>query len=155
MSAHSGTDNARYRWYATINNFSEEDIERLQNLPHKELVIGKEEAPSTGTSHLHVYISLEKKLRLSQMKEVSSQAHWEPVKSRDACIGYCTKDGEILHSELLQKPTKRELCDAIDYMQTEGLAGVAREFPYQYSLHSRGLRDLQYALVEGRVKPVP
>lgn len=82
MSAHSGTDNARYRWYATVNNFTEEDIDSLSNLPHKELVIGREEAPTTGTPHLHVYISLEKKLRLAQLKMICVRAHWEPVHDR-------------------------------------------------------------------------
>lgn len=107
MSAHSGAaarDVARFRWYATINNYEAEDIDSLSNLPHKELVIGKEEAPTTGTPHLHVYISLERKERLSYMKSVCCRAHWEPVKDRSKCIEYCTKDGVIVVNELLQKP---------------------------------------------------
>lgn len=155
MSAHSGTDNARYRWYATINNFSEEDVEKLQATTHKELVIGKEEAPTTGTPHLHVYIALVKKLRLAQMKELCGTAHWEPVRDRAKCIEYCTKCGDVLVNELLNGPKSRELDEAIACTQSEGLAGAAREYPYQFVLHSRGLRDLQYAAIDEKPKPIP
>lgn len=89
------------------------------------------------------------------MKGICEQAHWEPVKSREKCIEYCTKDGVILVNETLVKPLKHELSDAITCMQTQGLAGAAREYPYQYALHARGLRDLQYALIDAEPKPVP
>lgn len=117
-------------------------------------MIGQEEAPTTGTPHLHVYISFEKQVYVTYCQKIV-QAHWEPVKDRAKCIEYCTKDGVVLVNELLTKPTKRELCDAIEHMQSEGLAGVAREYPYQFVLHSRGLRDLLYAEVMQRPKPVP
>lgn len=158
MDVHSGTtpsrEAPRFRWYATINNFSEEDIETLLNLPHSEILIAKEEAPSTGTPHLHVYLALVDKKRLLQMKTLVPKAHWEPVKNRDACIAYCEKDGEILHKNL-RSVQKRELCAAIEHMTNEGLAGVAREFPYQYVLHQRGLQALQCARLADIPKPCP
>lgn len=40
-------------------------------------------------------------------------------------------------------------------MRAEGLAGVAREYPYQFALHSRGLQDLQLILAADTPKPVP
>lgn len=92
-------DNPRYRWYATINNFTEADIESLKSADHRELVVGKETAPSTGTPHLHVYIALHQRKRLAQMKQLVEGAHWEPVKDRKKCIEYCTKDGEVLVNE--------------------------------------------------------
>lgn len=120
-----------------------------------ELVIGREAAPTTGTPHLHVYIRLAKKERLSGMKRLLEGAHWEPVKSREQCIEYCMKDGDVVVNELSSKPHANELSEAIAYMQNEGLAGVAREYPYQFALHSRGLRDLQLMLADDTPKPVP
>lgn len=92
-------DTRRYRWYATINNFTEEDIESLKSVDHRELVVGKETAPSTGTPHLHVYIALHQKKRLSQMKKICARAHWEAVQDRKRCIEYCMKDGEVVVNE--------------------------------------------------------
>lgn len=88
------------------------------------------------------------------MKQLVEGAHWEPVKDRKKCIEYCTKDGEVLVNET-SSVQKRELESAIEHMMSEGLAGVAREYPYQYSLHSRGLQALQCALIADRPKPVP
>lgn len=82
------------------------------------------------------------------------KAHWEPVKSRDKAIEYCVKDGTILCDERALTHS-RELDDAIVSLHQSGLAGCARDHPYQYVLHSRGLRDLLYAKVDGVTKRPP
>lgn len=138
-----------------MNNPEEDCVDKLKEVPHKELVVGAEVAPSTGTPHLHVYISLVKKVRLAHMKELLPTAHWEPVRSRKECIEYCTKDGDVLVNEVEQVPSNVSLSEMIDYTLHEGFAGVARVFPYQYCLHAKGIRDLQYALVADIEKKQP
>lgn len=147
------SDAPRFRWTGVLNNYSEEELATLSNLEGKELVIDKE-VGEEGTPHLHIYVNLHKKLRLSQMKALSPRAHWEGVKDRQHCIDYCSK-GEVVVKRVLSQVAKRELGDAIEYMRLEGLSATAAEFPYQFVLHSRGLQALQCALIAGREKPVP
>lgn len=143
MSAHSVTKGQGphvRRWYATVNNFTEEDVVALRSSPHKELVIGREEAPSTGTPHLHVYIAFDKPEYVTYCQAIV-KAHWEPAKSRESCIEYCTKCGDILVDEQIHRKTK-DLDLAVECMLSQGDAGCAREWPAIWVRHSRGLRDL-------------
>lgn len=64
----------------------------------KELVVD-EEVGEEGTPHLHIFLSLVSKKRLSQMKELVPRAHWEKVKARKNCIDYCSK-GKVVFSKL-------------------------------------------------------
>lgn len=118
-------------------------MEALKATPHKELVVGMEEAPTTGTPHLHVYIAFDKQVYMTYVQGIV-QAHWEAVRDRKQCIEYCTKDGRVVVEELAYTKKKKALESAIECLQSEGLETVAQEFPYVWALHSRGLRDLQY-----------
>lgn len=157
MSAHSVTKGQGPHcrmWMGVINNFTDDDIQSLQNLSVVELVVGRELAPTTGTPHLHVYIRFEKPQYMSALKKIHETAHWEPARNRAKSIEYCKKGGDVVIEKLLSVE-KKELASAISLMQSEGLAGVARDLPYQYVLHSRGLRDLQYSLLDDVAKPPP
>lgn len=45
-----------YAWCFTLNNYTDEEIRRLESLECERLVVGKEVAPTTGTPHLQGYI---------------------------------------------------------------------------------------------------
>lgn len=136
-----------------LNNYTEEELTCLSQLDCPELVIDKE-VGEEGTPHLHIYLRLEKRQYLSYLKKISERAHWEVVRDRAACIEYCSK-GEIVLKRLLTKPSRPKLSHAIACLQSEGLAGVAREYPCQFVQYSRGLQALQYAIIESEEKPVP
>ena len=45
-----------------LNNYTEEDVERLTKFPCRYIVFAKEIAPTTGTPHLQGYCELEDQL---------------------------------------------------------------------------------------------
>lgn len=138
-------------WTGVLNNYTEEDLDMLTHLDCPELLIDKE-VGEEGTPHLHIYLHLDRKKRLSQMKELHERIHWEHVKSRSKCIAYCSK-GDVVVKRLRERQC-RELEAAIECMRQRGLLQCASEFPYQYVLHQRGLQALQYATIAGKERPI-
>lgn len=85
-------------WCFTLNNYSDDDILRLNELVTTDtrvayLIYGKEVAAS-GTPHLQGYLSLKSKLRLVQVKVIiGSNPHLEVARNVNASVEYCKKDG--------------------------------------------------------------
>lgn len=151
MSAHSGAE-ARY-WTGVLNNYTDEELNAVAALDCPELVVDKE-VGEEGTPHLHIYLKLAKKRRLTHLKKLVPRAHWEKVKSREDCIRYCSK-GEVVVSRLLADPKKSRLSDALVSLKRGGLSEVARENPEQYVLHARGFQALLCQQLSSEPKPVP
>lgn len=96
-------DSARRLWTGTLNNPTQEELTTLLGLTAQEapeLVVGEELAPTTGTPHVHIYVRLAQRKRLSSLKALSERAHWEPVHDRKNCIEYCRKGGKLLIDRL-------------------------------------------------------
>lgn len=81
----------------TLNNFSEDDVERINGLvdnnPNVGYVIyGKETAPTTGTPHLQGFINFKIRHLLDDVKQIiGSNPHVEVARKVIACITYCKK----------------------------------------------------------------
>lgn len=99
-------------WMGVLNNYTEADIETFRNLDVVEILVGAEEAPTTGTPHLHIYLRYKGPQYLSALKKVSDRAHWEPARNRAKSIEYCKKDGKVVVEKLLSVE-KKELATAI------------------------------------------
>lgn len=99
-------------WTGVLNNYTETDIETFKNLDVVEILVGAEEAPTTGTPHLHIYIRFQGQQYLSALKKICERAHWEPVRNRAKSIEYCRKDGKVVVEKLLSVE-KKELATAI------------------------------------------
>lgn len=96
-------------WCFTYNNYDEREYEDIKEILHNrtlKFVIGKEEAPSTGTRHLQGYAYFKNPQTLKHLiKKVLPGAHWEIAKgSPDANLAYCTKTDE----EAVQHGFKKE-----------------------------------------------
>ena len=100
-------------WCYTLNNHSSVNVPRTFFPNETDYHIWSEE--DAGTPHLQGYLCLTKKKRLSQMKKVNQEAHWEPRKySHVAARDYCKKSDShvsgpyIIGDETdLQKPGRR------------------------------------------------
>ena len=71
-------------WVFTLNNYTEDDIQRLAN-PYEQvkyIAYGKEIAPNTGTPHLQGYMCLWEPQRMSFFKRQLPRAHMEPMRGR-------------------------------------------------------------------------
>jgi len=84
------------RWIWTINNYTDTDIERIQNIDCKYVVYGKE-IGENGTPHLQGFIIFNQKKRFSSAKEcIGRRAHLEAARGTNAeASQYCKKDGNF------------------------------------------------------------
>lgn len=84
----------------TLNNYTEEDVERLTKFPCRYIVFAKEIAPTTGTPHLQGYCELEDQLSLKKIKALTNdKIHVKPrLGTQKQAIDYI-KFPESLQSE--------------------------------------------------------
>lgn len=84
------------RWIFTINNYTDTDIERIQNIDCKYVVYGKE-IGENGTPHLQGFIIFNQKKRFSSAKEcIGRRAHIEAARGTNAEASvYCKKEGDF------------------------------------------------------------
>lgn len=92
-------------WCFTLNNYSEEDCERLTQLVENNecvyIIFGKEIGES-GTPHLQGFISFAKRVYLTDVKKrVSRTAHFELARLVPESIEYCKKDGDVFEEGLI------------------------------------------------------
>lgn len=101
----SNTPRAK-NWSFTLNNYTDDDITRLTNLPQdvSYIIFGKEVGES-GTPHLQGTICFHQRLRLHQAKSFLGSVHLTPTRSLSHSIEYCRKDGDVFESGLPPHPS--------------------------------------------------
>lgn len=98
-----------YRWCFTFNNYNDleykETVDFCKN-SSKVYIVGKE-IGENNTPHLQGYVSLVKKMRLTELKKINNKIHWEPCKgSENDNLEYCSKDGNYVTNKNIPKPLK-------------------------------------------------
>lgn len=78
-------------WTYTINNYTEDDLVKMQQLECNFHVCGKE-VGENGTPHLQGMITFNKSTRLGPLKLINPKAHWERCISAEAAANYCMKE---------------------------------------------------------------
>lgn len=79
-------------WCWTLNNYTDEDLQKIGEWDCKYLVYGKEKGEN-NTPHLQGYVEFEGSKKLTTLKKLHEKIHWETRKgSRDEAINYCKKD---------------------------------------------------------------
>lgn len=81
-------------WCFTLNNYSPEEEESIQNLDTKYLVYGREIGEAL-TPHLQGTVVFHDKIRLTAAKKRIPRAHFERTKVLHKSIEYCKKDGNV------------------------------------------------------------
>lgn len=95
-------------WCFTLNNYSPDDTEYLNQVDCKFIIYGKE-VGANGTPHLQGYIVFNSNKRLSGAKKILPSAHWEISKGSSAQnIIYCSKEGDVTSRGVLPR-SKEEL----------------------------------------------
>lgn len=138
-------------WCFTLNNYTPDDVARLDALPCAYLVYGRETGAS-GTPHLQGYVRFEQRIRFHQVRTaLGGQAHLERMRGTPVqAAAYCKKDGDFtergdppsgapaskfedvkafaldVHSRLGRSPNQREL---------------ANEFPHHFVRYQRALLE--------------
>lgn len=89
------------RWCATINNYTEDDTDRIREYCTEEncqyAVFGKE-IGDKGTLHLQGFIHLRKRVKIGTIKKnISMNGHYEMARGTDEeNRQYCSKQGDLL-----------------------------------------------------------
>jgi len=116
-------------WVFTLNNYTKEDIETLQQKDSEwDFIIFGKEIGEEGTPHLQGYIELKRRLTLKSIKKkIHDRMHLEPRRGSQAqAIEYCKKDGVFVE---LGKPVEqgaRKDLDLCRRMAMEsGMRGVS------------------------------
>lgn len=156
------TQNPRKGWCFTLNNYTEEHVQKLRDLFNPDganqvqyIVWGYEIAPTTGTKHLQGYVHWRKKIRFNQVKSLLpgspniQAANGSPAQNRDYCSKQESKDPDKdpPFEEWGDVPTQGKRTDlhgAIELVKSgKRLRDVASEYPAAVVKFYRGLRVLQ------------
>lgn len=119
------SDDKRYRaWVITINNYTEEDVEGLENYFKTCVyaIYGKEIAPTTGTPHLQAYAYSRNALTCKSLSKKLPRARLAPAKgsAEDNQI-YCSKAKDYKEFGTLPQQGKRTDLDEIkDVVKSTG-----------------------------------
>jgi len=79
-------------WCFTLNNYSDEEYNKLVNFNCNYLIVGKE-VGGCGTPHLQGYIEFKTNQRVTTLKKINERIHWERRKGNaQEASDYCKKD---------------------------------------------------------------
>lgn len=126
----------------TLNNYTEDDVNKIQSAPHKYLIVGKEVGES-GTPHLQGYIELEKRMRQKAVKELlGSRTHFEARKgTAQQAADYCKKENDYTESGTISQPGKRNDIEAfmicVQQNPKKRKIEIMEEFPAVYAKYPK------------------
>lgn len=145
-------DNARAtsrRWCWTLFNYTTLDEAYFQALDCKYTVVGKEVCPTTKRAHLQGFTIFNGNKRLSALKKLNKQVHWEPtIKSSLVAADYCKKEGDFFEKGDIPSPGKRTDLEEVVTMIKAGksIHEIADEATSSFIKFGRGIRDVTLIL---------
>lgn len=84
-------------WVYTLNNYSDDDIVKLEALDSLRHICAREVGKKTGNSHLQGYVRFSKPCRFSWWKNQFPTIHVEIRRGTESeAVEYCQKDGDIV-----------------------------------------------------------
>lgn len=111
---------AKARAYVfTLNNYTEEELEKIKTLKYKYIIIG-DEIGKSGTPHLQGYINFSSSTSFNTVKKAIPKAHIETAKGTPRQnYEYCSKEKILFEDGEQPAPGKRKDIDAIkEYIET-------------------------------------
>ena len=98
-------------WCFTLNNFTTEEEEQINNKPAWiKFVVYQEEKGETGTPHLQGYLETKSPVRLSKLQKMLGRAHWERrLGTREEALKYVMKEDSRVRGPCLVGISDEEL----------------------------------------------
>lgn len=133
-------------WCFTINNYTEDDIAKVQSFDCRYMVFGKE-VGKEGTPHLQGYLYMNNDKTLSAMKKkFHPTAHLEPQKGTpEQASAYCKKDGVVFErGDPPKQGCRSDLCGVRDdILSGKKVDDIALEDPEMYHKYGRTLHKIE------------
>jgi len=84
-------------WCFTLNNYHQEDCDKILELEADYIICGKEKGEAKATPHLQGYMYWKTQKDFGTIKKILPKAHWEAAKGTgQENYDYCVKEGDIL-----------------------------------------------------------
>ena len=126
-------------WVFTLNNYTEEDENRLKEMDCKWMIFGHEEAPETGTKHLQGAVCFDKRKDFNALQKLFKW-HLEVMRgSPQESKTYCTKEDPLHYFEKGEMPengrkkggkkTQEKWREAIQMAKEERFDEIEQKFP--------------------------
>lgn len=139
-------------WVFRHSNYTSDDEKFFNDLEKTYMVYGREIGP-LGTPHLQGTITFVRGYRISQLKKLSPNTHWETAKAIDS-QNYCMKDRDYVLDDRRKQGSRTELSTAIDLAREGGIKSVAQNKPVEYVKYRAGIESLiQLEQPERNFKP--
>lgn len=139
-------------WCFTINNYSNEEIEKCNNVECNYIIYG-DETGAEGTPHLQGYLEFKDAKTLSSVKKMlGGRAHLEirrgtPLQASD----YCKKEGKFVErGELSHQGKRTDLEEIADLVKTGGIEKVVEERPDAFIKYGKNIERLSELLMKPR-----
>lgn len=141
----------------TLNNYSEEEVEKLKTIEHKYMVMGRE-VGENGTPHIQGYIEFYKPKDLSALKKINDRVHWEKRlgTAREAAT-YCKKELNFYEDgEMSRQGARTDLAKVAELVKAKKtIKEIAEECPVEYIKYNRGISALINAGYKNRERLSP
>lgn len=118
------SDNSRSkRWCLTLNNFTQEELDKLSGIECEYIVYGLEHLDA-GTPHVQGYIVFKSQKRLSTLKKLVERAHWEKARgNHQQCIRYCMKEDPSPYERGTRPVDKNTKINAMKILKQDPING--------------------------------
>lgn len=141
-----GYTSRSYCW--TLNNYTAEEVEAIQNNAFRYLIYGKE-VGENGTPHLQGYLECHSPKTIAALKKIPglSRAHFESRRgTRDQARKYCLKDGIIWESgnwEAGGQGSRTDWHQLHDFLKGNPDFSAAREeYPGECVMYTQGIKAI-------------
>lgn len=134
----------------TLNNYSEEEENALQNVECKYHVYGRE---CESTPHLQGYIEFNDAMRITALKKINERIHWEMrMGTAKEASDYCKKDGNFFEKGVMSAQGKRSDLDtfARSAIECKDMQKLTEDFPGMMLRYSKQAQMLIGLSIEVR-----
>lgn len=145
------TTSKAYAWIYTINNYTDDDVLRLEAIEGTARHVCGKEVGESGTPHLQGYVRFKESKRFSWWKNQFPRAHVEVrAGTEEEAVTYCKKDGVIVIDEGAPeerpsgKRTRHQIASDVQTMAQEGASfkKICLKYPELHLYNRRGVQGV-------------